>query len=162
SEPRQEMISNSRIFSPTMVNEFRVSHTGFANSLSTLLANVRNVNGELNIPGIVTPPSAYGIPQIIINPFSTFGDVNDSPYVYNNHVFQFVDNFSWSKGRHSLRFGVEVRRDRFNAIGASDPRGTFNFAGTATENPALPVGNSSGSGTAMADFLLGYIRTDTN
>ena len=164
TEPRQEMISNNRIFSPTMVNEFRVSHIGFANNFATPLAGIRNVDAELGIPGLLpTNSSAWGIPNVNINTFSTFGDTSNGPFVTNDHIFQFVDNFSWSKGKHALRFGAEIRRDRFNLIGNTDPRGTLTFTGQVTERPFDPtdptskqLGYSSGTGTAMADFLLGY------
>jgi hypothetical protein len=160
TQPRQEMISNSRVFSPAMVNEFRVSHTGFENALTTPLARVRDVTGELKIPGLSPgSPDAWGIPAVNINTFSGFGDVSNGPYVNNNHVFQFVDNFSYITGRHSMRMGVEVRRDRFNTYGNTDPRGTLSFTGTATENPQGSLGYSSGTGTGMADFLLGYNKT---
>ena len=156
------MISNSYIFSPTLLNVASVSQTGLANNLTTPLAGIRDVNAELGIPGFTVPyPSAWGVPYFTINPFSVFGDVENGPYVENNHIIQFVDSVSWTKGRHALRMGAEIRRDRFNVAGNSGSRGTLNFSGTATENPALPLGYSSGSGTAMADFLLGDAQQAT-
>src|SRR5262249_47837965 len=108
------------------------------------------------IPGIAPPPAAWGVPNLIINPFSTFGDITSGPFIVNNHIFQLVDNFSWVKGKHSIRFGAEIRRDRYNSQGNSNARGSFTISGQAVENPALARGYSSGSGTGMADFLLGY------
>jgi len=157
TKPRQEMISNNRIFSPTMVNEFRVTHIGFANAFGTPLANVRNVGAELGIPAFApASPEAWGIPNLEIQPFSLFGDTTNGPFVTNNHIFQFVDNFSWTKGRHSMRFGAEIRRDRYNLNGNSTPRGQWRFTGQTTEDPSRPLGYSAGSGTSMADFLIGY------
>ncbi len=169
TQPSQQMISNTRIFTPTMVNEFRATHVGFANSVTTLLGGVRNIPAELNIPGFAPPLSSeWGVPTLQINTFGStsggnnfFGDVSAGPFVNNDHFFQFVDNISWSKGKHSLRFGAEVRRDRYNTVGAAGARGMYAIDGTATENPALPIGNSAGSGTGMADFLLGYTRSAT-
>jgi hypothetical protein len=162
TQPSQQVISNTRIFTPTMVNEFRATHVGFANSVTTLLGGVRNVPAELAIPGFVPPLSSeWGVPTLNINAFTPFGDVSSGPFVNNDHFFQFVDNISWSKGKHSLRFGAEVRRDRYNTIGAAGARGMYTIDGTATENPALASGNSAGSGTSMADFLLGYTRSAT-
>ena len=162
TEPRQQMISNNRIFSPTLVNEFRVTHIGFSNAYATPLAGVRNVNAELGIPTFApASPDAWGIPNFDIDPFSLIGDTTNGPYVTNNHIFQFVDNVSWSKGRHAMRFGAEIRRDRYNLIGNSDPRGTMHFSGQVTEDPSRPIGYSAGSGTGMADFLLGYPVRDS-
>src|SRR5207245_8095415 len=61
---------------------------------------------------------------------------------------------SWVRGKHSLRFGAEVRRDRWNASGYTFPRGQFVFEGVATQNPAA----RPGTGFAFGDYLLGYCR----
>ncbi|PWU05945.1 MAG: hypothetical protein C5B51_13370 [Terriglobia bacterium] len=161
SQPRQEMISNSRILSASIVNEFRFSHIGFANLYIDYLGNVKNVTAELGIPGVAPPPIAWGIPALGINTFSTVGDSVTGPYTINDHMFQWVDNLSWTKGKHSVRFGAEVRRDRFNTIGNATQRGSFFSNGTATENPMGKLGYSAGSGTAMADFTLGYLNSAT-
>ena len=159
TQPNQQMISNSRILKPTIINEFRATHVGFANSATTPLAGVEDVSTEAGLVGVAPPPSAWGVPALNITPFSPFGDTTNGPYVNKDDLFQFVDNISWIKGKHSLRFGAEVRRDRFNVIGNSSGRGRYDFNGFATQNPALPLG--SGSVTAMADFLLGYPLNST-
>ncbi len=153
---KQEMISNTRVLSATKVNEFRFGHNGFFNSTGRELAFIRDVNGELKLPGLPSPPpGAWGIPEVGVTPLSTFGDSTEGPYVNNNHTFQWVDNFSWTKGKHSIRFGAEIRRDRFNQIGNQFPRGQLAFDGQATQNPAAP----SGTGYGFADYLLGLNRT---
>ena len=156
TQPNQQMISNTRILTPNLVNEFRATHIGFANTLAAFLANQRNLAAELKIPGFNPVPSAWAVPSVNINTFSILGDSTQGPFVNNDHFFQFVDNLSWVKGKHSLRFGAEVRRDRFNILGAQGDHGMFSFTGFATQNPALPFGSASGTGTGMADFLLGY------
>jgi hypothetical protein len=161
TQPRQEMISNSRILSPSIVNEFRFSQTGFGNSFADYLANVTNVTAPLNIPGVNPPPIAWGIPALGINTFSTLGDSVTGPYTINDHIFQWVDNVSWTKGKHTFRFGAEIRRDRFNTSGNATQRGSFFANGTATENPQGKLGYSAGTGTAMADFMLGYLNSAT-
>lgn len=161
TEPSQQMISNTRIFTPTIVNEFRASHIAFSNSVTTLLGGVRNVPAELRIPGFVTPlPSQWGVPNLRINTFTEFGDASAGPFVNNDHFFQFVDNISITRGKHSLRFGAEMRRDRYNTLGATGGRGQYAITGNATENPARP-GSSAGTGTAFADYLLGYTQSAT-
>jgi hypothetical protein len=65
-----------------------------------------------------------------------------------------MDSVAITRGRHAFRFGAEIRRDRFNELGNSFARGSFNFSGQATNNPASP--NNTGSG--FADYLLGLMR----
>jgi hypothetical protein len=152
---KQAMLSNTRVFSAATVNEFRFGYNKFFNSLGRELAFQRDVVGELKIPGLDSPPPiGWGIPSIGISGFSGFGDDSEGPYVNGNHVFQWTDNFSWTRGRHSLRFGGEIRRDRYNQVGNQFARGSFGFEGQATQNPASP----GGTGHAFADFLLGQCR----
>jgi hypothetical protein len=115
--------------------------------------------GELGgIPGIAPPePIIYGIPSIGITGFSGFGETGTAPNLTRTNVFQWIDNFSIIRGRHSLRFGAEIRRERYNQIGNQFPRGSFSFSGQATQNPAAPANTGSG----MADFLLGLTRNSS-
>ena len=48
------------------------------------------------------------------------------------------DNFSWTHGKHSFRFGGELRRDRYNQLGGANDRGAFYDGGYDTSNPASP------------------------
>src|SRR5262249_22167689 len=67
-----------------------------------------------------------------------------------------LDNFSWVRGKHSLRFGSEYRWDVYNNSGNQFARAQFQFGGQYTANPVGLVG-----GNSAADFLLGSIsRTD--
>ena len=151
---KQVMISNTRVFSPTKVNEFRFGYNKFFNTTGPELAFTRDVIGELNIPNLPSPdPAAWAPPGAAIQGFAGFGG-GDGPWTNNNHVFQWIDNFSWTRGKHSLRLGAEIRRDRFNQLGNQFLMGQFNFDALATVNPAMPTGTGFGFG----DYLLGTIR----
>jgi hypothetical protein len=155
---RQIMLSNTRVFGPTKVNDLRFGYNYFSNLLGTELANVRDVVGELRIPGVSPSPSiAWGIPSIGVASFSGFGDSSEGPYVNKNHIYQLSDNFSWTVGSHSFRFGGEVRWDQYNQIGNQFARGSFIFEPVATQNPD-PRAPAGTTGNAFADFLLGLCR----
>jgi hypothetical protein len=151
----QAMLSNTRVLSTTMVNEFRAGYNYFFNSQGTELAFTRDVLTELKIPGLPSgPPVTWGTPSIGISGFSGFGDSSEGPYVNKNHTYQFVDNFSIVKGKHTFRFGGEIRKDQYNQVGNQFARGSFGFEGQATQNPA----SRTGTGYAFADYLLGECR----
>ena len=151
---KQVMASNTRTLSASKVNEVRFGYNKFFNSLGRELANQRDVVSELQIPGVAPgPPITWGIPSIPIAGFSGFGDSSEGPYVNNNSTYQVIDNFSWTFGSHSMRFGGELRWDQYNQVGNQFPRGEFLFEANATSN----VG-ASGTGNAFADFLLGYCK----
>src|SRR5262245_43445019 len=159
---KQVMASNTRSIGASKVNEVRFGYNQFYNSLGRELADVRDVVTELNIPGVGSgPPIAWGIPSISISGFSGFGDDSEGPYVNNNRYYQIVDNFSWSFGSHSLRFGTELRWDQYNQVGNQFARGAFLFEPNATGSPVVtPTGTTlaPNTGNSFADFLLGYCK----
>jgi len=151
----QAMVTNTRVLSPATVNEFRFGYNQFNNSTARELAGVRDVNAELALPGMPSPPPiGWGIPEVALAPYSTFGDSTEGPYVNANRLYQFVDNFSWVRGKHSFRLGGEIRIDHYNQVGNQFPRGSLGFDPVTTQNPAAP----SGTGDAFAAFLAGYNR----
>ncbi len=142
----QTMIANTWTLSSNVLNEFRFGHNYFFNTYGRELAFVRNVVAELNIPGLVDPPAeAWGIPSVPTKGFSGFGDSTEGPYTNRNHAFEFVDNLSWIRGKHSLRFGASLRIDRYNQVGNQFARGSFIVEDQAT-------------GYGFSDFMLGYVR----
>lgn len=144
----QVAIGNTRTLSSTLVNEFRFGYNYFFNTFGRELAFARDVVKELSIPGISNfSPEAWGIPAVSITGFSAFGDSTEGPYTNRNHAFEFSDNVSWIRGRHSLKIGGSVRYDMYNQVGNQFARGNFQFQNIAT-------------GYAFADFLLGYTQQD--
>ncbi len=148
----QALISNTRIFSPTVVNEFRFGVNKFYNALTPLLACKQNVVASLGLPGLNTSNcGVWGIPQMRnIGAISGFGDDTNGPYILQDGIGQIIDNVSYIRGNHSFRLGLEIRRDRFNQLGNEFPRGAFNWGASSTANPAV-----SGSGFGFAGFMLG-------
>jgi hypothetical protein len=142
----QAVIGNTWTVSSTLVNEFRFGFNYFFNTFGRELAFERDVIKELNIPGIsLNPPEAWGIPSIGITGFSGFGDSTEGPYTNRNRAFEFSDNVSWIRGRHSFKVGGAVRYDMYNQVGNQFARGNFQFQNIAT-------------GYAFADFMLGYTQ----
>ena len=51
-------------------------------------------------------------------------------------MIQFTDNFSWNHGNHTIKFGGDFVRTRFNLLGNDRPRGAFTFSGVYSQLPA--------------------------
>lgn len=148
----QYMGSNTRTFTPNLVNEARFGYTRFFNSIGTFLAFNKDVISELAIPGFASGPSVtWGIPNVSFfsQGYSAIGDSTDGPYANNNNSLQFIDDLSWIHGKHTLRFGFEYMRQNYDQVGNQFSRGQFSFEANATESPSLTQGD------AFADFLLG-------
>jgi hypothetical protein len=155
---KQYMLSNTRVFSPTKVNEFRFGYTTLYNASAQELSGVRDVVKELGLPFSTPDPETWGIPTVTgFNlGLSGFGNDSNGPFVLDDKIVQALDNFSWVHGKHSLRFGGEYRWDVYNNSGNQFPRAQFTFNGLYTANPQGLVG-----GNSAADLLLGNIsRTD--
>jgi hypothetical protein len=159
SYPKQATLSNIRTITPTIVNEFRFGYNHFDNYNLNANANIFNGVGLLGgFPGVAVPtPLLYGIPGISMSGLSGFGDNTSLPFIIFDNTFQATDSLSLVRGKHSFRFGAEIRRDQFNSEGNSYVRGGFTFTGFATQNPA----STPRTGTSFADYLLGTIgQTD--
>lgn len=147
----QYMGSNTRTFTPNIVNEARFGYTRFFNSTGTYLAFNQDVVSAVGIPGLKPgDPVQWGIPNVTLINYSSIGDSTEGPYANDNNTLQFVDNFSWVRGKHTLRFGGEFRREHYNQVGNQFARGQFTFQPNATQNPATKSG-----GDTFGDFLLG-------
>src|SRR6266849_6393848 len=153
---KQYMISNTRVLSPTKVNEFRFGYITLINNSSQELAGKRDVVKELGLPFSTPNPQDWGIPMMGGTAFnlglSTFGNDSNGPFLLSDKIVQGLDNFSWVHGKHSLRFGGEYRWDVYNNYGNQFTRGAFDFSGQYTANPQGLVG-----GNSAADLLMGTI-----
>lgn len=95
-----------------------------------------------------------GFPAFTLAGISQFGDSDVfNPLFRKNNIYQISDNFSWTVGRHSLKFGGDFRHIRFDTLSNFFTRGFAQFQGGvwATGN-ILTGGNVVGS--PIADFLL--------
>ncbi len=92
-----------------------------------------------------TNPTAKGLPNVTLTGYFTTGDLQQ-PFAYRaNTVHTLSDDFTWTKSRHVLQFGGEIRRDRINLLYINRPNGAFTY-----------TTNNVFSTNILSDFLLGY------
>lgn len=153
---QQWMVSNTRTLTPTIVNETRFGYNRFNNDLILRYAYERDVTKELGIRGLVSPETnAWGTPTIQLGSGLTgFGESGNGPWIYRNRTMQFLNNTSVLRGKHSFRFGAELRRDIYNAQGNTVARGRFYFNGLLSTNPA-PGSARAGAANLFSELMLG-------
>ena len=122
-------------------------------------ANVNNVSAGLGITGVSTLPLDWGPPQLSFTNYSGLSAA--TPSLIRNQTYRFVDAFTNSRPKHTLTFGMEVRRIENNTLSDPTPEGLFNFTNLMTAN-LNPDGTAvTGTGLDFASFLLG-LPTTTN
>lgn len=135
-------VGDTHIFSSSMINDFKLGFSRIV--LSVANQNSSNVAGALGITGL--DPAAYtsysGVPTFNINAFAEIGAVNFFPQIRADSTYQLSDSFSWTKGSHALKFGVDWTHFELYQDVNTNVRGTFSFSGQY-------------SGFGLADLLLG-------
>ena len=138
-------LSWTHVFSPTLLNEFRtgVSRNNEVEGPALIGSDVLN---QIGLQGVNAPAGLPGEPVINITGISTV-NAHSGPVHNLDTNYQWVDNVSWTKGSHFLKFGVDIIRDQLSGFfNSNNVFGTLNFTGVY-------------SSQAYADFLLGIPQT---
>ena len=148
--------SEIHAFRNNLVNELRFGFN-YLNSHRLNLNYNANVSQQLAIPfpGVpfVAGQDIGGLPSIGFSDGTTaIGSSGYLPAIEKQHSYVFTDNLSWTRGRHSAKFGAEVRFEQFTILEPASARGSMSFGSDFTDNPAAP---GQGGGEAIATFLLG-------
>jgi hypothetical protein len=136
---------------PTLLND-----AGFNYSQSAILSNPAGLTSKADSPDI-NVPEPYANTQGVV-PTLTFTSgssiIGYGPYHEHNKNFAGFDNFTWIRGKHTLKFGVVANRYNKTENAASD-QGSFAFSSTGA-----PSGTTAFQ-QAFANFLLGNVATFT-
>jgi hypothetical protein len=141
-------LSETHLFSTNVVNDF---HFGYSRSRNGGIAQTAfgpniaaDVFGFQNVPN---RPIAFGVPTAGISGFSSVGSYN-IPEDSLDRSFQFIDNLSIARGKHTLKMGATFSHEKFIYICDCAATPTFAFDGRF-------------SGAGLADFLLGIPDNST-
>src|SRR5215813_4516013 len=89
-----------------------------------------------------------GVPFVQLSGGFTIGNNGEGELPQVGNAFQWSDNVSKVVGNHSLKFGGDVRRQKFDQTLYFDVNGEFFVDGTST--------NSTVGDTVFSDYLLGF------
>jgi hypothetical protein len=118
-------------------------------------------DNAITIPGLPTDPTvAGGLPTTTFSgSFSTFGRQNTNPQWQNPSLLDPKVNFSWIKGKHSLKFGYEYEHIWMEVQDSNPLFGGFSYSGGYSQCPASAGSACASAGatsdTYWSDFLFG-------
>ena len=140
-QTRSNLVSTStwnHSFTPTMINEFRYT---FGNRTFTTrgLGTGSGKNGELGVPNV--DPEFFA--TVDVTGYTRLGAGNQERLQKPIRTHQVVNNTSWFKGSHSIKWGIEYRYSRNKDDFNSSAGGRFSF-------------NNRVTGDGLAQLLLGW------
>jgi len=155
--------SETHIFRNNLINEARM---GYMETREVQQVPGTNLDAEYGIQGAPDYPEVHGLPTFTISGLNTLGTTGPGtlplsttgsgnlPLDKQGRNIQFLDNLSWVRGRHTLKFGVDIEQVTLYGHVTLQARPVFDFTGVYTQNPQ----SRAGTGSAFADFLLGYVN----
>jgi carboxypeptidase family protein/TonB-dependent receptor-like protein len=142
----------TRVLGQAAVNEFRVGY-------------VRGIYGD-SIDEI--DPTQFGIynttlqtlPRLFLSaaPATNYGGFSASVIAERQDTYQLANHFSWVRGRHAVKSGVELSFNQFNNTEFFGSNGTATFSGLYTiGNNALTASQTN----SLADLMLGVAQSNS-
>ncbi len=154
---RSAAISWSHIFSPNTINELRLGYNRINSHRFQLNYNT-DVAAQLGFPGVPFGPNNGGLPTMTIDDGTAeIGSFGYLPSIEKQNAYVLAENLTKVLGRHSMRFGTELRAIEFTILQPAQSRGSMDFASDFTDNAAAPTTG----GEAYATFLLGLTDAAT-
>jgi len=172
------------------VNEFRFNYfregQGDLNHPLNILPSVHDSCGSFEDPslcfadpgnpsgGITSDiPGRQGVPSILVDGGFSIGNNNEGELPQTGNTFQWTDNYTRAYAKHTMKFGVDVRRQRFDQFLYFNINGFFTFlsdsnlCSSTNLSPPFPIvsptgmncnnptTNDVGFTSAYPDYFLG-------
>ncbi|MBI4446298.1 MAG: TonB-dependent receptor [Acidobacteria bacterium] len=127
-------LSHTHVFSPHIVNELRF---GFVRTHYLRVGEDGprlkdfgfNINNSSALNADLIPSITIGGTSGLAGSYSNLGTSATLPHQSNSDTFQVFDNLSWTKGRHSMKMGGDIRRYRVNRFYPVSQSGLLGFTG---------------------------------
>ena len=140
-------------FRPNLINELRFGFNTLHSHRFSINSNeyLSKTYGFQGVP-FTAGSNLGGLPSLTFgNGDQAIGSATFLPAIEKQYSYVLGDNLSWTRGRHAVKFGVELRFEEFTLLEPAAARGTLGFGNDFTDNPgAIATG-----GDAFATFLLG-------
>ncbi|HKD08522.1 MAG TPA: carboxypeptidase regulatory-like domain-containing protein [Bryobacteraceae bacterium] len=132
--------------SPSMLNQARFGWSRRNVNQSSLQ------NGDITVPGV--PPNSFDstLPIFTVTGYQQIGPTTAANSLFTTSVTEYMDTFSWVHGRHTVKFGTDIRREAMDIVNPANPTGSYAFTTTGSNS------STGTSGNALASLLLGQVN----
>ena len=146
-------VTENHVITPTMVNEFKAM---YSRNKQTRTEAPSSLAEDYAAKFGLTPAFAgKGFPAISFSGYN-LGAGTTTLNGQTDVNFEAEDSVTWTKGRHTIAFGFDLRRQQSNQYNATGIYGGSYSFGTGQTN------NGSSGGNSFASFILGLIGGYTN
>ncbi len=146
----QATLQEIHSFSPALVNQVALGYTRWYLAVTAVDAG-NNTSQKLGLLGSNTTPEGSGLAVLNVTGYTGESNSNNIPEIVPQNTWQLSDTLSYTRGKHSMKFGGSAVHNDFGFFQLTSPAGALSYSGTYTNNPA----STSGTGNPWADFLLG-------
>jgi hypothetical protein len=149
------VLRDTHSLSPRLFQELRASFHRRGDQLAIPLKHISMAS--LGLTGIVTDnPAVEGPPRVMISGFNQFG-AGGNPRAFKRNGYHFIDNVSYTRGRHAWKFGGELRKYFPNAVNNVSNNGNVVIDGSGTSSGSPLVAQViPGLSAALNDFANGF------
>ncbi len=110
-------------------------------------------NGGIAIPGAPVNTFPSTLPIFTVTGLQQIGPTTAANAAFTTSVTEFLDTFSMVRGRHTLKFGIDLRREALDILNPANPTGAYSFTTTGTDS------STGAGGNALASLLLGQVNS---
>jgi hypothetical protein len=154
SPDQHAVASYSKVITPTFINELRVGMNRFRlDYTADQFAPGAGLGNKLGVPNSNVTPLEQNLPIFSPSSYIGTGQTRSLPIFRRENTFQYIDNMTYIKGAHTLKWGVDFRRRQLTIYQTNQGNGRFNFS------PAFTDSRAGSGGDSMASFLLGYANS---
>jgi hypothetical protein len=134
--------------SPSKLNQLRFGYSRRDLNQSSLQ------NGGITIPGLPANSFSSVLPIFTVAGFQQIGPTQAANSNFTTSITELLDTFTMVRGRHTFKFGADIRREVLDILNPPNPTGNFSFSTTGTNNASV-----ANSGNAFASLLLGQVNS---
>ena len=99
--------------------------------------------------------SREGVPFVSVSGYFNYGNNFEGEIPQIGNSFQWSDSLSWIKGNHTMKFGGDIRYQRFDQTLYYNVNGFYSYYGGGPNDPDLEI--PQGDGTTAEDIFPNYL-----